>query len=417
MKIAYFSPLSPLKSGIVDYSEKDLLPFLKKYCEIDLYIDDDYNPTNHDTTSNFKIYNYKKFANNADKYDVILYHIGNNPLHEYIYKTLKNYPGIVILHDLFIHGLIYGTTLAKGDKFGYINEFFEMYGTEGKQLAESNINNQNFEQVEFKCPFIKSILNHSKGVIVHSVYGKRIILSENINVDIKLINSPVIPFSSLVMDSTKTRNRLKLNKDTLIISSFGFISHHKKITTALKAFKKFHQEYPNSAFLVVGEDNIRLKNFINDLDIKSVIQTGFVSFKKMHEYMQVSNICVNLRYPTAGETSASALRLMSMGKPVIVSNVGWFSELPDNCCAKVDIDNFEEDLLLEYLKVLASNKKLRIKMGENARCFVEKEHNCEKVAREYYHFMKEVLKGNTAKKIGDLLVQDIMQDMDEIGIL
>ena len=417
MRIAYFSPLSPLKSGIVDYSEADLLPFLKKYCEIDLYIDDGYKPTNRNITSNFKIYNYKKFANNADKYDMILYHIGNNPLHAYIYKTLKKYPGIVILHDFFIHGLIHGTTLAKGDKLGYINEFFEMYGKEGKQLAESNINNQNFEQVEFKYPLIKLILDASKGILVHSAYGKRIILRDNPDVAIKIIKHPVIPFSSLIIDSTKTRNELGLNKDTLIIGSFGFVSHHKRIATALKTFKKFHKEFPNSAFLIVGEDNIGLKNLINDLDIKSVIQTGFVSFERMYEYMKVSDICVNLRYPTVGETSGSVLRLMSMGKPVIVSNVGWFSELPDNCCAKVDVDNFEEDLLLEYLKVLAFNEKLRIMMGKNARNYIEVEYNPEKVANEYYSFIKEIVKGSTIKKTENMLIQDILRDMDEIGIL
>ena len=417
MRIAYFSPLSPLKSGIVDYSETDLLPFLKKYCEIDLYIDDGYKPTSRNITSNFKIYNYKKFAKNADKYDTILYHIGNNPLHAYIYKTLKKYPGIVIVHDLFIHGLIHGMTLAKGDKIGYVNDFYEMYGKEGKQLAESTINNQNFAQIEFKYPLIKSILDYSNGIIVHSAYGKRIISRENSDILVKVINHPLISFSSLNMDSTKTRNGLGLNEDALIIGLFGFISSHNRIITVLKTFGKFHKEFPKSTLLIVGEDNLGLKNLINDLNIKSVIQTGFVSFKRMHEYMQVSDICVNLRYPTAGETSGSVLRLMSMGKPVIVSNIDWFSELPNNCCAKVDVDNFEEDLLLEYLRVLAVNDKLRIKMGENARRFVEKEHNCEKVAREYYHFMKEVVKGNIAKKIGDVLVTDIIQDMDEIGIL
>jgi len=417
MRIAYFSPLSPLKSGIVDYSEIDLLPFLKKYCEIDLYIDSGYKPTNHNITKNFKIYNYKEFVKKADRYDTILYHIGNNPLHAYIYKILKKYPGIIILHDLFIHGLIHGITLAKGDKLGYINEFFDMYGTEGKQFAESTMNSQNFAQIEFKYPLIKSILDSSNGIIVHSAYGKRIILRENPDIAVKVINFPVIPFSSLNIDSTKTRNGLGLNEDTLIIGLFGFISSHKRIVTVLKTFGKFHKEFPNCTLLIVGEDNLGLKNLINDLNIKAVIQTGFVSFKRMYEYMQVSDICINLRYPTAGETSASILRLMSIGKPVIVSNVGWFSELPDNCCAKVDVDNFEEDLLLEYLRVLAVNEQLRVSMGKNARNFVEKEHNCEIVARKYYYFMKEVVKGITVKKIGDVLIQDIIQDMDESGIL
>ncbi len=412
MKIAYFSPLSPLKSGIVDYSEKELLPFLKNYCEIDIYIDDGYKPTNREITSDFNIYSYKKFSNRVDEYNAILYHVGNSQLHIYIYEILQKYPGIVILHDAFIHGLIWSKTIAKGDQKGYIKEFSQMYGEKGLKIAESAINNQSFTDIEFKYPFIKTILDCSLGVMVHSNFSKKIVLNEKSDTVVKKINFPVISSASPYnIDSGKIRKELGLNGDTIIIGSFGFISSHKRMFIILKTYKNFCEEFPNSVLLIVGEDNIGLKNIIKEYGIKSVIHKDFVPFQKMYEYMQVSDICVNLRYPTAGETSASVLRLMSMGKPVIVSNVGWFSELPDNCCAKVDVDNYEENILLEYLKILTSNEKLREKMGKNAKEYVLKECDPEKIAKEYYNFICEA-----TKRPKTSVIKEIAYEMADIGV-
>lgn len=417
MKIAYFSPLSPLKSGIVDYSEKELLPFLKQYCDIDIYIDDKYKPTNKEILSDFKVYSYKKFPKNAKKYDSILYQMGNNPLHEYMYDILQKYPGIVILHDLFIHGLIWNKTIAKGDQDGYIKKIEHMYGKNGEKDAKDALKTHNFTEIEFKYPFIKSILECSNGIIVHSMFGKKIVLNEKRDMDVKKINCPVISPHLAYTDSNSIRKKYGFGDQTIIIGIFGFMAPHKRIPTIMNVFKIFHDEFPDSALAFVGEDNIRLKDMIKECGIKSAIQTGFVPFETMYEYMQISDICVNLRYPTAGETSMTALRMMDMKKPIIVSNIGWLSEIPDKCCAKVDVDNFEEDLLLEYLRILALNEKLRMKIGENARHYVEKQHNPEIIAKEYYDFMEYIIKKNTPNEIINDLIKDILTDMSEIGLL
>ena len=52
----------------------------------------------------------------------------------------------------------------------------------------------------------------------------------------------------------------------------------------------------------------------------------------MWSLMAACDVLVNLRYPTMGETSGSVIRALSLGKPLVVSDVGWFSELPDDAC-------------------------------------------------------------------------------------
>ena len=73
MKIAYFSPLNPIKSGISDYSE-DLLIYLMEKADIDIYVSGFY-PRNGFITKNFNIYDIDSFDTNKLKnpYDCSFY--------------------------------------------------------------------------------------------------------------------------------------------------------------------------------------------------------------------------------------------------------------------------------------------------------------------------------------------------------
>src|SRR5262249_30433661 len=55
---------------------------------------------------------------------------------------------------------------------------------------------------------------------------------------------------------------------------------------------------------------------------------------------------------------------------VVVSRTGAFAEIPDGCCAKVDLDESEEELLLATLRALAGDRELRQAIGRNAQRFV-----------------------------------------------
>ena len=75
------------------------------------------------------------------------------------------------------------------------------------------------------------------------------------------------------------------------------------------------------------------------------------------------DVCVSLRWPTMGETSGMAIRALSLGKPLVVSDVGWFSELPDSVAAKVPVDELEVETLAAMLERLAEDDELRRRDG------------------------------------------------------
>src|SRR5208337_1942469 len=103
MKIAYFSPLPPQRTGIADYS-KELLPALVKCgVEADLWVD---QPARAAELPDCRIRNYAGepgLRAELSKYDSVIYHMGNSPAHRNIYRTLLETPGVVVLHDFVLH--------------------------------------------------------------------------------------------------------------------------------------------------------------------------------------------------------------------------------------------------------------------------------------------------------------------------
>ena len=108
----------------------------------------------------------------------------------------------------------------------------------------------------------------------------------------------------------------------------------------------------------------------------------YVPENELWSLMAACDAIVSLRSPTMGETSGSAIRALSLGKPLVVSDVGWFAELPADAVVKVPVDEHEEDTLLAALEALA-DPAVRAAMGENARELVEREHRVDRVAEAY----------------------------------
>lgn len=412
MKLAYFSPVSPQKSGISDYSEVELLPYLSRYFnETNIFIDKNVKPSNPYLINNFDIFPYNQFDKMHDKYDVVLYHIGNNGLHEYIYNTLIKYPGIVVLHDVYLHGLLWNMSIAKRAKKRYFDEFRYCYGEKGLGTAKKAVETGVYP--EFEYPLLKRILDNSKGIITHSNFGVSKVLSEKVDIIIKKINHP-LTISKEILDLDKKVKVIKEEYDcgeTIVIASFGYINAHKRYPILFKAFKSFIEEGYDAKLFLVGQDLMGVDRLISEYNLKGYITlTGYVPFEKIVDYLAMSDFCVNLRYPTAGETSGSVLGILAAGKPVIVSNIGWFSELPNNTCLKVDVDSYEKEVLLECMKLLARDKNLRETIGSNAREYVIKEHNPEKIAREYYKFIKGIVEGD------EYIIKEISDGLFDLGV-
>jgi glycosyltransferase involved in cell wall biosynthesis len=128
--------------------------------------------------------------------------------------------------------------------------------------------------------------------------------------------------------------------------------------------------------------------------------------------MSACDICVNLRFPTMGETSAAALRVLSLGKPLVVSDVGWFAELPDSVAAKVPVDEWEVETLARTLMLLAERPDVREAMGSAARAYVREEHDLDRVADLYVAAIEKAVGGAAVR---DSVLAEVAAAAHDVG--
>jgi glycosyltransferase involved in cell wall biosynthesis len=113
--------------------------------------------------------------------------------------------------------------------------------------------------------------------------------------------------------------------------------------------------------------------------------------------MSTCDVVVSLRTPTMGETSGSAIRALVSARPLVVSDVGWFSELPDEVALKIPVDSLEIETLFAALELLVSDERVRASMSASAREYVGSRHDLEHVADAYAAALEEVAAGEGAR--------------------
>jgi glycosyltransferase involved in cell wall biosynthesis len=392
MKLAFFSPLNPIQSGISDYSE-ELLSAMSgatvggRAVDIDLFVGRGYKPSNREIAGRFDVLSGRGFSRIASEYDSIVYQMGNSSAHAYIYEALLEHPGVVVMHEFILHHLRIWMTLNGGKRREYVELMERRYGEEGREAARRVMLGQ-FPEALFKYPLSDEVIHRASGVIVHSRHMEGLVREVRPDVPLRVVPMGV-PLPPLIPKDA-ARARLGIDTGVFLVTSVGHLNPYKRVSATLRAFKALLMEVPNAVYLLVGS---RSPNYdptlqIDMLDLSDHVKnTGYVSQEVLPYYLAASDVCLNLRYPTAGETSASLLRIMGTGVPVLVSRTGSFEELPDDAAGKIDVGDIEEELLLEYLLLLARRPDLRQAMSEAARRYVAENHTLEGAARSYLEFL------------------------------
>lgn len=396
MKMAYFSPLPPQKSGISNYSEL-LLPYLGKYYDIDLWVPGQ-KPNTH-ISQRHHIIDYKKNRMLTEKlkdYDVVLYNIGNNPeFHSEIYETFLHHPGIVILHDYVLFYLVTGYFLNyKDDREQYIREFFYNYGIEGidavKQILRGHLPPLQYPHPE-RYPLLRRLIKTAPGIIVHSELTKKMLIDIGCSpakvVTINHLIDTTMPITCSQEENRKQRKRYGISEDDVLISSFGYIAPTKRNEQVISVVNEIISTTSlNVTYLMVGEGN-----YVDGLLGNHIKKTGFTSMEEYETLLCASDIVVNLRYPSMGECSGTLIQALTVGKPCIVTNNAWFSELPDNVVIKIPFDRVEEQYALKdaLLSLLNDNEK-RMELGRNAHEYVFRSHDPSSIAERMHQFFNYV---------------------------
>jgi hypothetical protein len=172
------------------------------------------------------------------------------------------------------------------------------------------------------------------------------------------------------------RERLGVDRAAALLGSFGFQTPIKRTDRVIAALAR--KELANAHLVIAGEISpaLELEREARELGVADRVHiVGFLDYREFEAAISACDLCVNLRYPTAGETSASLLRVLALGRPVVVSDYAQSAELPDAVVVKVPLGKDEVETLAERLGgLLGDGDRLR-RMAEQSRRHVREHHD------------------------------------------
>jgi glycosyltransferase involved in cell wall biosynthesis len=358
VKIAYFSPMPPESSGIADYSAL-LVPALRKHLDVTVV---------------------KRGTKRPPRgVDATVYHIGNNPdVHGWILDALRRTPGIVVLHDFVLHHLVAGVTIGRRDGHGYLDAMEREHGVVGRLLAHGVLDKRIpplWEARPEDFPLTGEVLSLATGVVAHSRYVEEHVRAAGYAGPVAVVPHPAwpdpqVPPAELVGEP--------------LIGAFGNVNQSKRVPQLLEAFARLRSTHPGAVLLLVGATSPgfdlerRLQRL--GLDGEGIAREGYVDERRLWALMAACDVHVSLRSPTMGETSGTAIRALVLGKPLVVSDVGWFAELPGDVALKVTVGDREAAELAAALRLLGERPEVRRAMGEAAGALARTEHDLERAA-------------------------------------
>lgn len=384
--LAVFSPMPPEPNGIADYTYHLLQP-LSNLFNCAVYTDPlAIAPDGVLVRDPLQSFRYLGEKSN------ILHQIGNNPGHAFVLRALREWGGVTTLHDMNLHYLyeVMGTT--KIDMLrGMMATSPRMGAAYAKHWHQSNVKSSaNYSLFDM----LDEVISLSSAVVVHSQFAKRRL--RLLYGHAKTQHVVVIPHLVLSREpDNEEADRSELNVPTnvpLLVTS-GFATAAKRFDWLIAALDEIARTGTEFFWVHAGKERVEefaLSQLVAKypaVESRSRI-TGYLEEKDLDSYIGLSDILVNLRFPSVGENSGTLTRAMGAGKCCVVSDTASYGDLPRDTV--VHVPYFEPiPRLIEILRGLLNNKDARSAIGDAARRLVRTAWAPEVVAASYSEVIEQ----------------------------
>ncbi|WP_081577159.1 glycosyltransferase, partial [Acidithiobacillus thiooxidans] len=390
-KLAYISPLPPERSGIADYTA-ELLPALAEHYEIEVIVDQA-DVEDRWIKERCPIRSVKWFEENHHQFDRIMYHFGNSSFHQHMFPLLESIPGVVVLHDFFLSGIQAHRDIHGGAPHAWAQA---LYSSHGYHAALERYTAADTADVIWRYPANLPVLQRAQSVIVHSENSRKLATQwygPEAAADWSIIPHLRVPAEPSNREGI--RRQLGFEPDDLVICSFGHIGPTKQNHRLLQAFLASPLNAKAKAKLVFlgqnhsGEYGQDLLQTITASECSARIRiTGWTDTETYRAYLAASDIAVQLRTLSRGETSGAVLDCMNYGLPTIVNTHGSLADLDEDGVWMLP-DDFEDDDLVTALTTLAHDRELRRHLGSKARNIVHTKHAPQACAQMYFRAIEQ----------------------------
>jgi len=387
LRVAFVGPLQPVGSEIASYIEV-LLPHLAGYWNIDLFVDG-HTPTSP-VTSGHRIVDIrdKSTEDLLPGYDILLYRVGNDPVHVGAYETFLRHPGVVIMHEVTMAQLVVEANRRKGRRDLLFAELREQHGDHATEWLRRHCylgEAAPWDANPLRYSLNRRVLVGARGLVVHSRFAERLAREGGAACPIAQVAHPA------PLRPTPPAE-LGASRRPLVVCTAGCLTREKQIEKVLRALARLRPRF-DFRYELIGntEPGYRLGGVVQDLGLGDRVRHhGPVSNGLMSELLGQADICVNLQDPTCGETSAVVLQALAGGRPVVVSDTGWYAELPDDCALKIPPGPGDLEALTTALETLATDPERRRSMARSALGYA-RAHEPSSCAKALDGFIRSVL--------------------------
>jgi glycosyltransferase involved in cell wall biosynthesis len=360
-----------MQSGIADYSS-ELLPLVAEVTDVEVICPRAGLFRGVEAPAGIPIRPPERFR--PERYDAIYYHLGNNPWHTFVYEMCLRHPGICVFHDVVMHHLIAHAMVESGQQVKrYWSLLDAEYGENGSRLARLKVLGMASDFEKFLFPLSSHVVGTAAGVVVHSRDSRdRLLAAGRVDVPVEVIphHAGAPPAQVAGIGRMEARRRLGFPEDAFLVGHLGFVTLPKQPGALVAGFARLYRERPDAKLVVIGADRTggAFEQTARGHGVhQAVISTGYVDLPAFYLNLRALDVVVNLRYPTAGESSGTFARALAEGRATIVNNYGSFAEVPRDVALKVEIDGDQAGELGEHLVRLAREPQLRSTLEANAR--------------------------------------------------
>ena len=401
-RLAWFTPLPPIKSGISRYSH-ELLPALAADYHIDVFVDgrsDQFvSPDSRVRVFDAHEFVWKHFR---QCYDLVVYQLGNARCHDYMWAYLTRVPGLLVLHDGQLHHARGRMLLQRWPprQDDYRREFWFNHPAANPDLAELGAIGL-LGSLTYLWPMLRLAVESSRRVLVHNDWLAEQIREAHPEAHVDAVDMGV-PESAPRQDARRiVRTRHGISESAVVFTAFGKATPEKRIREAIRALASLADTVSQAHILVAGETDacydLRAEAEATGM-IDRVTFAGYVPDEEIDDYLAASDVCLCMRWPSSRETSASWLRCLAAGRPAISTDLVHTVDIPtldprnwsvlsgakDASPVGASIDILDENHSLTLaMRRLATDEGLRVRLGANARELWQRRFRLESMAAGY----------------------------------
>jgi len=417
-RLAWFTPLPPVRSGISQYSA-ELLPELAGSYDIDIFIDgqprDVECPAPGLTVRSAHDFVWRHMLR---PYDLVVYQLGNAVYHDYMWAYFARYPGLVVLHDGQLHQAR-GRRLRDRQRYDdYQDEFAYNHPGVDNAVIDLAIRGRLGDLAHF-WPMRRVAIESARLVAVHNAFLAEEIRNEIPGAAVEVVDMGVPAPTPSPDAGSRIRARHGIPAGAVVFLALGAVTPEKRIAQVVRQLAAVSQHAPQVFLLLAGQS---AGHYDAAADLREAgvadraVIAGFIEHDEIADYLEAADVCLCLRWPTSRENSAAWLRCLAAGRPTVVTDLAHMTDISsydprswtalytpaatrdadgwplpqEPSCVSVDLMDEEHSLHLAMQR-LATDARLRSRLSRRAHELWQERFTLDGMAARYRALIEQAI--------------------------